>query len=73
MIKVVSSKTKLSMKGRSFELMWEDGICDPSPCEHCALFREACTPDTDYSLQFLCDTLQAEPNTFFIEIKPEES
>lgn len=67
MIKEVSSKTRLIVKGRVYVLVWEDGKCYPSPCERCALFRNSCRPDTEYSLQYLCDTLQEEFNTYFVE------
>lgn len=69
MVKEVVSKTRLIIKGCVYVLVWEDGKCYPSPCERCALFRIACRPDTDCSLQYLCDTLQEEPNTYFVERK----
>lgn len=71
MIKVVSSKTQLSLMGRTFELVWDDGEEPRSTCDRCALLESICSKEPKHSLVSLCGTMQAEPNTFFVERKVE--
>lgn len=72
MIKEVSAKIRLSFKGRSFVLVWDDENFSPSPCLRCALKEPICSYDPSFNLFQLCDYLTEESNTFFIEDKPEE-
>lgn len=72
MIKEVSTKIRLTIKDRVFVLMWDDEKNSPAPCLRCALMEDVCKKEPRYSLLQLCDYLVEEPNTFFIEDKPDE-
>lgn len=72
MIKEVSAKIRLSIKGRTFVLVWDDEKFSPAPCLRCALMEANCIKNPSYSLLQICDFLVEEPNTFFIEDMPEE-
>lgn len=72
MIKEVSAKVFLTIKDRTFVLVWDDEKTSPAGCLRCALFEHVCGRKPRYSLAQLCRNLVEEPNTFFIEIKPEE-
>lgn len=72
MIKEVSAKIRLTIKDRVFVLMWDDEKNSPAPCLRCALMEVVCKKEPRYSLLQICDFLPEEPNTFFIEDKPEE-
>lgn len=69
MIQIVPSKTQLSIMGRSFELVWDDDKGFYSTCERCALLGLICSKEPKYSLLALCATMQAVPNTYFVEIE----
>lgn len=73
MEKKVESGTALIIKGRTFELVWENETEGFNPCHHCALYKEICVPRRGSTLVDLCDSMQAEPNTYFVERKPEFS
>lgn len=72
MIKEVSAKIRLTVKDRIFVLVWDDEKNSPAPCLRCALLEDVCRKEPRYSLLHLCNHLVSEPNTFFIEDKPEE-
>lgn len=72
MIKEVSAKIRLSIKGRNFVLVWDDEKASPAPCLRCALWRDICRKEPCYTLVEVCNHLTEEPNTFFVEDKPEE-
>lgn len=70
MIKQVNPKTVLSIGNRQFVLLYDDSFEGKSACFNCALKDLVCKEERPYSLAHLCDDLQSEPNTFFVEIKP---
>ena len=70
MIKQVSSKTILSIKGRQFVLLYDESFEGNSVCFKCAFKDEICHENRANGLVYLCDALQEEPDTFFVEIEP---
>lgn len=72
MIKEVLEKTRLTIKDRVFVLVWDDEKNSPAPCLRCALMDDICRKEPRYSLLQLCEYSVEEPNTFFIEDKPDE-
>lgn len=70
MIKQVSTKTVLFIKGRKFVLLYDESFEGKSTCFKCAFKDNICLENHDYGLVRLCDHLQCEPDTFFVEIEP---
>lgn len=70
MIKKVSSETVIIIKGRRFVLLYDESFEGKSSCDKCAFKDIVCKEDRFSSLVHLCDHIQGEPNTFFVEINP---
>lgn len=68
MIKQVDSKTVLFMKGRKFVLLYDESFDGDSPCFKCAFKDNICHENQYEGLVHLCDHLQEEPSTFFVEV-----
>lgn len=68
MIKKVSSETALMIKGQTFVLVWDENFEGASSCDKCALKDVICKEERDSSLVHLCEHIQSEPDTFFVEI-----
>lgn len=68
MIKKVSSETTVMIKGRRFVLLYDDDFEGQSSCEKCAFKDIVCSEERGSSLVHLCDHIQGEPNTFFVEM-----
>lgn len=71
MVKQVESGTVLIIKGRTFELVWDDSDTDIIPCNQCALCNDLCGRSGSRTLVELCGVAQAEPRTYFRERKQE--
>lgn len=57
----------LSIKGRTFDLMWDDDNNESAACLRCALKDWVCQMKPASSLVPLCATIVEEPDTFFVE------
>ena len=68
MIKKVSSETAVMIKGRTFVLVWDDNFESASSCDKCAFKDTLCKEERVASLVHLCEHIQEEPDTFFVEI-----
>ena len=68
MIKKVSSETAVIIKGRRFVLLYDDDFEGQSSCDKCALKDVLCKEERVASLVHLCEHIQEEPDTFFVEI-----
>lgn len=68
MIKKVSSETAVIINGRRFVLLWDENFGGASSCEKCALKDVLCQEERGSSLVHLCEHIQSEPDTFFVEI-----
>lgn len=68
MIKMVSTETVLIIKGRRYALFYDDSFDGFTSCYNCAFQGIVCKEDGRYSLVHLCDHMQGEPDTFFLEI-----
>lgn len=68
MIKKVSSETAIMIKGRTFVLVWDDNFEGASSCGKCAFKDAVCKEERGSSLVHLCEHIQEEPDTFFVEI-----
>lgn len=68
MIKKVSSETAVMIKGRRFVLLWDENFESASSCEKCAFKDVVCQEERGSSLVHLCEHIQEEPDTFFVEV-----
>lgn len=71
MIKQVQERISVSIKGKVFKLVYDADHSELSACQRCALMGDVCKGSRDMSLLCLCATIVEEPETFFIEYKPE--
>lgn len=67
MVRPVTEGITVTIKGRLFELVWDDDITTYPCCDQCVLLDEVCKTARDVNLMALCVYLVEEPNTFFIE------
>lgn len=67
MVKQVKSGTVLTMNGRTFELVWTDETEGFNPCHHCALYKVFCVPRHGVTFVDLCNDMQEESCTYFVE------
>lgn len=67
MVRPVEEGITVTIKGRLFELVWDDEDPDYPTCFTCALRNEVCKTCHDVNLTALCYIIVEEPNTFFIE------
>lgn len=70
MIKKVSPETALIINGRRFVLLYDENFEGNSSCDKCAFKNIICREDSKYNLVHLCDDLQSEQHTFFVEFNP---
>lgn len=73
MIKQVHERISVSIKGKVFKLVYDADHSELSACQRCALMGDVCKGSRDMSLLCLCATIVEEPETFFVEYKPEFS
>lgn len=71
MIKQVQERISVSIKGRLFKLVYDAEDNEKSACDRCALLGEVCKGLGNMSILSLCATIVEEPETFFVEYKPE--
>lgn len=71
MIMNVEEHVSLSINGRQFDLVWDGPDFQGHACYKCALLGNVCKASRNDSLLALCCNLVAEPETYFIERKPE--
>ena len=71
MIKQVQERISVSIKGKVFKLVYDAEHSVLSACQRCALMGDVCKGSRDMSLLCLCATIVEEPETFFVEYKPE--
>lgn len=71
MIKQVQERISVSIKGKVFKLVYDADHSELSACQRCALMGDVCKGSRDMSLLCLCATIVEEPETFFVEYKPE--
>jgi hypothetical protein len=71
MIYDVEEHVSLSLNGRQFDLVWEGPGFEGHSCYKCALLGNVCKASRNDSLLALCCNLVGEPETYFIERKPE--
>lgn len=67
MVRSVTEGITVTIKGRLFELVWDDDFTTYPSCEKCVLRNEVCKTYRDFNLAALCVILVQEPNTYFIE------
>ena len=67
MVRPVAEGITVTIKGRLFELVWDDDDIDYPSCFVCALRNEVCKTNHDINLTALCIIIVQEPNTYFIE------
>ena len=73
MIKQVRERISVSIKGKVFKLVYDADNNERSACDRCALLGDVCKGSRDMSLLSLCATIVEEPETYFVEYKPEFS
>lgn len=71
MIMNVEEHVSLDINGRHFDLVWEGPDFEGHACYKCALLGNVCKASRNDSLLALCCHLVQEPETYFIERKPE--
>ena len=71
MISNVEEHVSLSINGRQFDLVWDGPDFEGHACYKCALLGNVCKASRNDSLLALCCNIVAEPETYFIERKPE--
>ena len=67
MVRPVTEGITVTIKGRLFELVWDDENRFYSPCQLCTFDGEVCKDSHSENLIPLCCTLVQEPGTYFIE------
>lgn len=67
----VKEEISVRIKNRTFDLVWNPDELGSSACNQCALLGGVCKGTRDLSLLALCATIVEEPETFFVESKPE--
>jgi hypothetical protein len=67
MVRPVTEGITVTIKGRLFELVWDDENRFYSPCQLCAFTSEVCKDSYAANLIPLCSILVQEPGTYFIE------
>lgn len=68
----VSEGITITIKGRLYELVWDDEEPGYPSCFVCALKDEVCKRCRNVNLTALCVVLVQEPDTYFIE-KPTKA
>lgn len=71
MIYDVEEHDSLSINGRQFDLVWDGPEFQGHSCYKCALLGSVCKASRNDSLLALCCNLVGEPETYFIERKPD--
>ena len=71
MIMNVEEHISLDINGRHFDLVWEGPDFEGHACYKCALLGNVCKASRNDSLLALCCHNVQEPETYFVERKPE--
>lgn len=70
MIMNVEEHVSLTINGRQFDLVWDGPDFEGHACHKCALLGNVCKASRNDSLLALCANIVQEPETYFIERKP---